>query len=56
MPAPLVLLVAVIVPVMTGLALWGLFVGLRDLERTADELVELRQHTPGTRTDERRTT
>ena len=43
MPTPTVLLVAVIVPVATLLALRRLSVGLRDLEQTADELVELRR-------------
>jgi hypothetical protein len=56
MPTPVVLLVAVIVPVMTVVALWRLFVGLWDLEQTADELVELRQRGPGMRKHERRTT
>ncbi len=55
MPTPTALLVAVIVPVMTLLALWRLSVGLRDLEQTADELVELRR-TPGAQTDKRRKT
>jgi hypothetical protein len=56
MPTPVVVLVAMIVPVMSVLAVWGLFLGLRDLEQSSDDLVELRRHAPSTRPDERTTT
>jgi hypothetical protein len=56
MPTAVVVLVAVIVPVISVLAVWSLFFGLRDLEQSSDDLVELRQRAPGTRPDQRRTT
>ena len=56
MPSAAVVLVAVIVPVLSVLAVWRLFIGLRDLERSSDDLVELRQRAPGTQPNERTTT
>jgi hypothetical protein len=49
MPTAVVMLVAVIVPVMSVLAIWSLFLGLRDLEQSSDDLVELRRRAPSTR-------
>jgi phosphotransferase system glucose/maltose/N-acetylglucosamine-specific IIC component len=55
MPTAVVVLVAVIVPVISVLTVWGLFLGLRDLEQSSDDLVELRQRAPSARPDEPRT-